>query len=49
VTTARLPLDPQLQPAPPVELSSGSITGWLVLATVLALLVAGGLVLASRR
>jgi hypothetical protein len=38
-----------LYPAPPAELSSGSIAGWLLFAMILALVVAVGLVLASRR
>ena len=35
--------------APPAALPDGSLTGWIWLTVVLALVVAGGVVLASRR
>jgi hypothetical protein len=38
-----------LHPAPPAQLTTGSLTGWFLLAMVLAMLLACGLVLASRR
>jgi uncharacterized membrane protein len=43
------PLALSLYPAPPAQLSSGSVAGWLLLAMILALVVTVGLVLASRR
>jgi hypothetical protein len=49
VLLARIPIPQSLHPAPPAELTTGSLTGWFVLAMVLALLLACGLVLASRR
>jgi hypothetical protein len=38
-----------LHPATPATPPDGSVTGWVLLAIVLAVVVAGGLVLASRR
>ncbi len=49
VILGRLPLPPSLHPAPPAELTTGSLTGWFLLAMLLALVLACGLVLASRR
>ncbi|HEY5295280.1 MAG TPA: hypothetical protein VIJ70_07375 [Gaiellaceae bacterium] len=45
----RIPIPALLHPAPPAELTTGSLTGWFLLAMVLALVLACGLVLASRR
>ena len=39
----------ELQPVPPAATPDGSLAGWIVLAVLLALVVTGGLVLASRR
>jgi hypothetical protein len=38
-----------LHPVPPAPVPDGSITGWIWLTIVLALVVAGGVVLTSRR
>ncbi|MGH3003971.1 MAG: hypothetical protein ACRDM1_15130 [Gaiellaceae bacterium] len=42
-------LELPLYPAPPAQLEPSSMNGWLLLAMLLALVVAFGLVLASRR
>jgi hypothetical protein len=39
----------QLHPASPITGSSGSLVPWLLAAAVLAVVVAGGVYLASRR
>ena len=49
VLLVRIPIPALLHPAPPAELTTGSLTGWFLLAMVLALVLACGLVLASRR
>jgi len=49
VLFARVPLPLTMHPAPPAEFTPASLTGWFGLATVLALLLVCGLVLASRR
>lgn len=49
VLLLRIPIPASLHPAPPAELTTGSLTGWVLLAMVLALVLACGLVLASRR
>jgi hypothetical protein len=49
VLAARVPIPESLHPAPPAQLTTGSLTGWFLLAMVLAMLLACGLVLASRR
>jgi len=38
-----------IYPVPPAPTPGGSITGWIVLAVVLAVVVASGVMLASRR
>jgi hypothetical protein len=38
-----------LHPVAPATPPSGSVTGWVLLAIVLAVIVAGGIVLNSRR
>lgn len=38
-----------VHPAPPAPIQSGSLDGWVWLMVVLALVVAGGVVLTSRR
>jgi hypothetical protein len=38
-----------LRPVAPAPIPHGSISGWVVLAVVLAVIVASGVVLASRR
>ena len=38
-----------LHPVAPASPPHGSITGWVLVAIVLAVIVAGGVVLASRR
>ena len=39
----------EIHPVPPAVTPDGSLAGWILLAVLLALVVAGGLVLASRR
>lgn len=39
----------KLHPVPPAATPDSSLAGWIVLAVVLAFVVMGGLVLASRR
>jgi hypothetical protein len=39
----------KLYPAPPAVTQGGSLVAWVVLAVVLAVVVTGGLVIASRR
>jgi hypothetical protein len=38
-----------LHPAPPAPMPGSSLMGWIWLTVILAVIVAGGLVLASRR
>jgi hypothetical protein len=38
-----------LQPVAPATPPHGSMTGWILLAVILAVIVAGGVVLSSRR
>jgi hypothetical protein len=38
-----------LRPAAPAETPNGSIVGWVLLAIVLAIIVASGVLLTSRR
>jgi hypothetical protein len=38
-----------IHPVPPAEVPDGSLLGWVVLAIVLAVIVAGGVFLTSRR
>jgi hypothetical protein len=38
-----------LYPLPPAPTPAGSVTGWIWLTIVLAVIVAGGVVLSSRR
>ena len=39
----------EVYPVPPAVTPDGSLVGWVVLAVLLAIVVAGGLVVASRR
>ncbi len=39
----------EIRPVAPAPTPHGSILGWVVLAIVLAVIVAGGMVLSSRR
>jgi hypothetical protein len=47
--TGAVRLSGPLHPLPAAPASAGSLTGWILLIVVLALVVASGLVLASRR
>ena len=38
-----------IHPVPPAEIPDGSLVGWLLLALVLAVVVAAGVFLTSRR
>ena len=42
-------LDQLLRPVPPAPQPDGSLTGWIWLSVVLAVLLAGGMIVASRR
>jgi hypothetical protein len=39
----------EIRPVPPAPTPHASIAGWVLLAVILALVVAGGMVLSSRR